>query len=79
MGLMSWSTIYGVHLFVGAGGGVLVVALLVVIWPRILTQPVAVRVAPILAGAVIGGVSAERARRRRALLASRRGDSKKRR
>ena len=72
-GLMSWGAIYGMHLFVGAGGGVLVLALLIVIWPAILTRPVAMRVAPVLAGAVLGVVTAERARRRGALLASKRG------
>ena len=78
VGLVSWATIYGMHLFVGAGGGVLVLALLAVIWPPILTMPVAVRVAPILAGTILGGVAAERARRRGALLASTRGNRKRR-
>ena len=72
-GLMSWGAIYGMHLFVGAGGGVLALALVVVIWPAILTLPVTIRVAPVLAGMVLGGVAAERARRRGALLASKRG------
>lgn len=76
VGLTSWGVIYGMHLFVGAGVGVLVVALLVLIWPAILTLPAAVRVAPVLAGTILGGVIAERARRRGALLASKRGKSR---
>ena len=78
-GLTSWSMIYGMHLFVGAGGGVLVAALLIIIWPPLLTLPAAVRAAPILAGAILGGVTDERARRRGTLLTSRRADSKRRR
>ena len=64
-GRMMWMTVYFIHVLVGCGILTISVAL---VWPDIFNQPLPIRIAPVVCGAVSGLVWAEHSRRSGTLL-----------